>query len=156
MGYAKSLDQFPHGREFFNAVDNGKELVREFATVTGGVHDFEMLVNGVQTAIIQNVGRFCESYANDVFGELAELETFLHLYYIDDDDRWVIPIGIRANGVDGGNMIKHRLSSAVSVSQGYRKVLAIDIVDTVFEEYSTRTIRLVDITNSLRVKDFQE
>lgn len=155
MWYATSIEHVSHAREFFDAVDNGKELVRDYATVFGSPQGFEITADRVQTAIIQNVGRFCEYYANDVFGELAELQAFLRVFYIDNEDRWVIPIGIRSHGVDGGNMIKHRLSNAVTVSQDYRKVLAIDIVDKVFEDYSTREVFLVDITDSLRVKDFQ-
>lgn len=157
----------------------GKVLAHDDATTYVGGHFGEINASTIQTALIQSVGRFCESFASDLICTLSDLQPFIHNKYVtcsenntrENPEEWVIGVGIRDSGVDHNEFIISRLKesrkpflpgkdalskSYVSVSQSYRKLLAIYISECEInpeEKYVALNIYVVDITHDCSVID---
>lgn len=172
--YPKSVNDIDHGlatlrkavdsylsRPVDDAFRKEHVLAEDYTRVSVSntpVPNVEINASDVQTKLIQITGRFCERYASDLICTLSDLDSFLHDIQINQPDRWTIGVGIRESGVDGNLFILQRLKATerphfgyVTVSTDYRKILAIDIRDTVDpnSETAIRSIRLLDITNSI-------
>ena len=160
--YEKTIEDIGHGAQcYHDACAHAKPIASESALISPSHDGAEMNLSGIQTALIQITGRFCESYASDLICTLADLQPFIRLKPITEPNKWVIPVGIRSMGVDHEGFItarleetKHGLNDYVYTEQKYRKILAIEIVDEKTKDidtdgYYTRTINLYDITHSL-------
>ena len=121
-----------------------------------------MNCDGIQSKLIEYVGRWTESYGSDLIITLKNLDAFLGDDGTVDDayGRWIIGVGIRQLGVDNNTFIISRLRETASPAgyihptEKYRKVLAIDIEDELKQDadgdyYRDRNIVLYDITNCL-------
>lgn len=159
----KAVDKYL-SRPATDAIRNENILAEDCTRVyTGATNEnAEINASDIQTKLIQITGRFCERYASDLICILSDLDPFLHHIRIDKSDRWTIAVGIRESGVDGNLFLLSRLKETerppfgyVSVSANYRKVLAIDIQDTVSPDggQAIRFIRLLDITSNLLTID---
>lgn len=161
--YEKTIDDIGHGDACFHeAAEHGRLLDEEKITIYPGSSPEEMNMSGIQTKLIQITGRFCEQYASDLICTLADLQPFLRVSNITESNRWVIPVGIRASGVDHEGFVLSRLRDTITnpmmgyvhVEYAYRKLLVIDIQDEVKTTSDnslccTRTVRLIDITHSI-------
>lgn len=117
----------------FDATDKEHDI-----TAHGYAGDINM--SSILTAIIQDTGRFAESYASDVLFSLAEIYTLTENlpkdFRPDEPIDKLIPIGIRQLGVDHGAFIMSKLlhtqsstlmGSYVHPDHIYRKILAVQI-----------------------------
>lgn len=146
-----------------NAVDQAikdKRILAEEEIYAMTGHQAYGNASTIQTAMIQIVGRFCEHHASDLIIHLAELQPFIQQECVPEWDdtqphRWTMGMGLREMGVDGNAFIMDRIAETKSMygyvhpNHVYRKVLALDIVDTRDDGGIKRCIRLVDISYSL-------
>lgn len=117
----------------------------------------ELNISEIQSELIYLTGRFCERYASDLICTLKELEPFCMPTQIKENNRWIIGVGIRDHGVDHNSFIICRLhqdnpayQQFISVPRTYRKLLAIDIRDTIVDTHSAiRSFTLYDLTNDV-------
>ena len=146
-----------------DAVDQAikdKRVIAEEDTYILFGHQAYMNASTIQTAMIQIVGRFCEHHASDLIIHLAELQPFIQQDCVPEWDdaqphRWTMGMGLREMGVDGNSFIMERILETKSTygyvhpNHVYRKVLAIDVLDTKDDDGIKRCVRLVDISNNL-------
>lgn len=151
----------------------GKVLAFEEGTAYGTTHFDELNASALQTALIQNAGRYCERFASDLICTLSDLEPFIRNKpvtcsvdnRVKNPEEWVIGVGLREDGVDHNDFILNRLKESrrpsfsgkdalhnafVNVNQTYRKVLAIYITENRYEwqdEYVKLEIYVIDITH---------
>lgn len=161
--YEKTIDDIGHGEACFHeAAKHGRLLDEETISVYSATDPVEMNLSGIQTKLIQLTGRFCEAYGSDLICTFADLQPFIRISAITQSNRWVIPVGIRASGVDHEGFILSRLRDTITnpmtgyvhVEYAYRKLLVLDIQDEVKNTpddslHCTRTVRLIDITHSI-------
>lgn len=161
--YEKTINDIGHGEACFHeAAEHGKLLDEETISVYSATDPVEMNLSGIQTKLIQLTGRFCEAYGSDLICTFADLQPFIRISAITQSNRWVIPVGIRARGVDHEGFILSRLRDTITnpmtgyvhVEYAYRKLLVLDIQDEVKNTpddslHCTRTVRLIDITHSI-------
>ena len=150
-----------HGYIYREAANHG-EIIAETDALVGPSGNTDINITSILTPLIQITGRFCESYASDLLMQLNKLYPFMKPKWPMELNRWTIPFGIRAQGVDHHSFIVDRLletkkgtwSDYVYPEQVYRKLLVVDIIDAIDSSWNDssfckRTIRLVDITHSL-------
>lgn len=156
--YRKTIQDIPHGLYTLRQAADmpmvpilAQEMVHRFPDTQTEINASE-----IQTLLIQLTGRFCEHYASDLLCTLTDLDPFLSVHGLpDQDDRWVIGIGLRDSGVDGNTFLLSRLKETrcglydyVHPSMVYRKILCLDIQDTAGSDASRR-ILLKDLTHSI-------
>lgn len=125
--------------------------------------------SGIQSKLIEYVGRWTEDYGSDLICTLTDLDAFVR----DDDTvdaphgRWIIAVGIRTSGVDHNAWVMSRVKDTMSYhgylnpKEVYNKVLAIDIEDELAQDsegdyYRNRNIALYDITNTLNCLESED
>lgn len=161
--HEKTINDIPKGANcFYKAAERGTVLAKESANIWNNSSENEMNMSDIQTKLIQLTGRFCERYASDLICTLSSLQAFIKPRFHGDNKQWIIPVGIRKDGVDHEAFILSRLEETITnpythfvhVEHEYRKLLVIDIQDFITPDYPDypcmeRTVKLIDITNSL-------
>lgn len=160
--YPKSIQDINHGPECFSdvtksAIANNQAILHTDTFYIGTTPEPELNICDLQTKLIQLTGRYCERYASDLLCTLSTIEAFTKNALVQNNERWVIGIGLRENGVDHNEFIVNQLvqtrggsiSPYVYPSRIYRKLLLLDITDTLGEAFHTRTFTLIDATHLL-------
>ncbi len=107
--------------------DHSKRTICEECAQLG-----EINMSSISTRIIQDVGRFCESYASDFLIGWDAVRKHLEPRPIDEPYRAIELFAIRRNGVDHDNFFMSRLRDEgrkgfFCCERTYRRVLALDI-----------------------------
>ncbi len=172
--YEKTISEIEHGpKTLMNASDSikkddglgrSKYLADENFWIHKGYSTDDVTISGtngssIQSKLIEMVGRYTESYGCDLIIILSDLQPFLTAKDCPfEDDRWVIGVGIRENGVDYNRAIlnnlkdtRHGFYDYVYPNYNYRKILVIDIQDKVEDDGLSvqRMIALKDVTNDI-------
>ena len=92
-------------------------------------------ISSIQSRIINEVGRFAESFASDALYELETISDLLSEHMIEPGEDCIIPFGIRRTGVDGTRFLMQRLisdcryptSGYLHPERCYRKILGVRI-----------------------------
>lgn len=120
-------------------------------------HRTNVNMSDVYTRLIQDAGRFAESYASDLLYDIDAIRDLLSALPEDADfggrDRldYYIAVGIRENGVDGNQFVMSRLEQSAAASFGhyanprtaYRKLLCVHVTFT----KDHVSAKLVDVTD---------
>lgn len=127
------------------------------AIYSGYPHRTNINMSDVYTRLIQDAGRFAESYASDLLYDIDAMRDLLSALPEDDDfdgrDRldYYIAVGIRESGVDGNQFVMSRLEQSAAASFGhyanpraaYRKLLCVHVTFT----KDHVAAKLVDVTD---------
>lgn len=121
-------------------------------------------VSDIATILIQNVGRFCESYASDFLITWETVQSLINNKQLAVQDltdkestQDIIIFAIRKRGVDGNGYLINNLENYADtpgrITEYYRKILALEI-KRYKNQIDPRTISvactLKDITNNIR------
>lgn len=118
----------------------------------------ELNLSTIATILIQNVGRFAESYASDFLINWDIVEDFMKPRPILQEEDCIFPFGIRRLGVDHTTFLMSRLKESrhggvfVNTDGNYRKVLALRVCITSAKDhngYPEINCWLKDITDTL-------
>lgn len=156
-----------------NAVDSAKRYPDKLLAKTSDCsylyNQQELWCETIQTKLIEYVGRYCDRFGSDLICTLSDLDAFLRDDTTEDDPfgRWVIGVGIRADGVDHNAWIMSNARNTESCNgfvypeHYYRKILAIDIELTLERDsdgdcWYSREIHLYDITTEFTKLDEED
>lgn len=128
-------------------------------TETGFLNS-DMNISSTVNLLIQNTGRFVESYAGDLLINLAHVYAMVRKHNVElKGESVVIGFGMRRQGVDHNAFIMNRLSETaksnpfgyVSVEKYYRKVfvVTIDNEPAMGLEDTKCIVQLFDVTDHL-------
>lgn len=137
------------------ATNSCVKLTEETGYINAGMN-----ISGTMNLVIQNVGRFAESYAGDILIDVSHVYAMVNKHRVEPQGENVaIGIGIRKNGVDHNAYIMNRLAETARanslnyplVEKDYRKVLVIliDILPKPAINDALCTVRLYDVTDHL-------
>lgn len=92
-------------------------------------------ITSILTKIIQDTGRFVETYASDVLYGISSIRTLCEkTYALEDEIDEIFVFGLRRMGVDHGNFVMSRLyndvtsfSSYLYPDRYYRRILAVRV-----------------------------
>ena len=121
-----------------------KSITASTLRITGEINNFNY--SSILTKLIQEVGRFCESYASDLFIDWKEIDRMIKDNSIQTSSYL---FGIRKMGVDHKEFIFSRYESEKEfASFQYRKIYKLDIVRAY--DYLTMCLYEVDIPYRLK------
>ena len=128
---------------FIESIERGKKVSGEdncFYSTSQGKYEINMA--SIATKLIQEAGRWCDSYASDFLIDWRQIENLLESGEEEFDE--VFFFGIRQCGVDHYNFILYRNINNVS-SDYYSRIYALRMK----AENERLNVKLVDIKNSL-------
>jgi len=132
---------------------------------TGRVFAEHLGMDGIQTILIQQAGRWCEYHAADLLLNLSNIQPLDTLECAEVPEpgqtiEWVQAFGFRRDGVDGNSYVMSRLKESrrgtpyVRPEYDYRKLLAVYVTD---EPENDNCIRrramLIDVMHELNQLD---
>ncbi len=107
---------------------NGKKIATEYGS------DAELNISSIGTALIQNVGRFVENYASDLFYDWETLKRVIKESKPGDNS--IMLFGLRDSGVDGSDFVMSHANSSRNafgnshMTDRYRKLFAVRVMVT--------------------------
>ena len=134
----------------YAAYENAKdcETITEHGYKTAFGSRYNINLSSIETKLIQDVGRFCERYAGDLFISWNEVKETIDCH---TEPKTVIGIGIRRDGVDGNGYICHNLESESTRYHYYRKVYAVCIEHNDLDV----NVTLKDISNEITTEAYK-
>lgn len=137
MTDSKSLD-------FAKLFEKNDNILHETIAHSNNNGTFDVNLSSILTILIQTAGRYCESYASDLFIDWEEVKKFINFPPVAGNQKLFI-FGFRRNGVDHETYV---LNSSTSGSR-YRKVFALKV--SCLHEGSCQCNKLIitlkDLTN---------
>lgn len=127
--------------EIFEKSDN---ILRETLAYSNNDGTFDVNLSSILTILIQTAGRYCESYASDLFIDWEEVKKFIDFPPIAGNQKLFI-FGFRKSGVDHAEYVRNSSTSGLK----YRKIFALKIncLHKGGCQYDELIITLKDITN---------
>ena len=117
---------------------------RNFQFVAGGRAPFDsdsydINLSTILTKLIQETGRFCETYASDLFIDWTHI-----LHTINSENDGIFVIGIRENGVDSNSYVSHHIRTNWN-DYYYRRLYAVKVSHSADEIAKYVEVELRDI-----------
>lgn len=146
---------YPTPDYLFRCFEHGKTL----SQAEGRLGDINL--SGIATRIIQDTGRFAESYASDMLVSWNQVVALTEPHEVIPDEESIIIFAIRRNGVDHTAYLMHRLQDTIEgfydyVYPGriYRRILAVKVITPFgqklgWDQKPQCTVILRDITDHM-------